>query len=157
MSKSKLYEDILRALSNIFGMSEDATEAELHARLLSEEAIVADLRAQISALEGSVRELRAQVDALVLAKEDTDRRCEVLEASLEGARATASNLGEALEAQRKENAALAAEVVRLRAGQKGPEAIALDADEHLQGRAAVRGVVFDASELFGRLLKNKSN
>ncbi|MCS7035375.1 MAG: hypothetical protein NZM41_01780 [Saprospiraceae bacterium] len=148
----------MRALSSIFGLHEDATEAEVHARLLEEEALISDLRAQISTLEGSVRELRAQVDGLIVAREETEQRCVALEAALEEAKATASNLGEALEAQRKENVALAAEVVRLRSGQKGPEAVALDADEHLHTRRpASGGMVFDATDLFSRLLKNKSN
>lgn len=158
MSKSKLYDDILRALSNILGMHEDATEAEVHARLLEEESLISDLRAQILTLEDSVRELRAQVGELIVAKDETEQRCFALETALMEAKATANNLGEALEAQRRENAALAAEVVRLRTGQKGSEAIALDVDEHLHARRpASGGIVFDATDLFSRLLKNKSN
>lgn len=158
MSKSKLYDDILRALSNIFGMNDDATEAEVHAKLLSEETLISDLRAQISALEEGVRQLGEQVNELKAERQEIQQRCDLLQASLEEAKATASNLEAALEAQRAENVRLASEVVRLRSGQKGPEAVALDKDEHLQARTpASGGLVLDATDLFGRLLRKNSN
>lgn len=163
-SKNSLYKDILSRLAGWFGLNaEEATEAEVHQRVVEHDdtiramtSQIADLQEALSGARIEMAELREKVEGHARVIEEQAITISQLIEERDRLKADLDAANTALEAQIKSNQSLAAEIARMRAGAQGPSQVSVDRDDHLTHttRPASGGIVIPAGELFKNLTRN---
>lgn len=162
--KNNLYNDIIRRLAGWFGLNaEEATEAEVHQRVVEHDGTIKAMAEQIAELKSTLSASLEEVSAL---KSRIDEHAKVIEEQAttiaqlieerDRLKAELDSANVALEAQIKSNQALATEVARMRAGAEGPTQTSIDKDEQYNNlhRPRSGGVVIPAGYLFKNLTRN---
>lgn len=159
IASAKFYSEIMNSVSAFFGLSEEATEAEIHQKLI-EAGSLAEIRAaalkeaneavaqQMADFQTKLDALQTGFDNLTADAATKGEKVDELTADLETVRGQVAEKDTEIEALKTQNTSLSGEVAGLKAGKQIDKNTPADASKAtILGNAPKGGVVVSGDEI----------